>query len=242
MWRALLIGALLAISLASLTSPYSQAQANPWVVIVPDPTPPHDVVVILGDFPPYDRVDVYIYGEGYPRTYIARLYLNPNGGTMTLLGLPRDLPPGTYTLEFQSLSANLVVTKDLRVVRPVVRVEPAEFAPGDVVTVHVTGLAGNGVSFLYLVTLAGLVAGVVTPSPQGEATISFVAPPLPSGSYRLAIVYPGGVWLNYSSLYGGPVVVAETTVTVKGGVVLEGEFRALEGRVVSLEARVSALE
>ncbi|WP_156315811.1 hypothetical protein [Aeropyrum camini] len=223
---------LAAILIASaLLTPLSTgvAGAQPAVMVVgPTPSPPVDILVWLGGFEPYDIVEVWL-STGASKTLLATLYLGSTGEGIEMVGLPRDLGPGLYTLEFQALSG-LSTTATVEVVEPSLTLDKSQAAVGELVTAEAEGLGGGGVSYAYQLRVAGVTVAVLFPGEDGRASASFPLPPLPSGVYTVELVYTPPVWVRFQSVYGGEAVLATAEIEVVEGVATLGEARAIARR------------
>ncbi len=251
----------LAVLAASLAPPGLVASAQGVAVLVgPNPAPPVDLLVWLGGFNAYATVEAWLVGGGIPEVYLGSLQLGPSGEGLKVVGLPRDLPPGSYTIEFR-VDGSTEAWVSIDVVQPQLSLSPSTASPGDVVTVEATGLGGGGVRYSYSLYIAGVQVGVLVPDENGNASASITAPALPSGVYQVELVYTPPMWLAQETVYGGPAVLAAASLEISGGVVTEGNLEelvaslvqeqiapledrvtVLEGRVANLEDRVAALE
>ncbi|MCE4610819.1 MAG: hypothetical protein F7B17_02470 [Desulfurococcales archaeon] len=237
---------ILAVSAAAPAVAFSQGfEPNAIVVVTPNPTPPVDIALFLRGFSAYAVVDVYVTDGSSLKVKIARLYLDGSGGGIKLVGLPRDLPPGSYTLEF--VEGNSVkASVPIEVTDPQIRLSSYTVKPGDVISATVSGLGAGPLGLVYFLAVDGVVVGYLMADDRGVASIEFMVPPLPSGRHKVQVVYPGLVWVRLESLYGGPAVVAETEITVVDGVVTEATLSqalaSIESRLSELEDRVNSVE
>ncbi len=255
---ALAIALLLLASLAPLAAPASAQEVA--VLIGPSPAPPVDIVVWLGGFQAFAAVEAWLVGDNIPETYLGTFYLDPNGQGLKVVGLPRNLEPGTYRVEFR-VDGSTKAWVDVDVVRPVVALSSDAAAPGDVLTVSVSGLGGGGLRYTYVLAVNGIQLAVLVPDENGNASATIAVPPLPSGSYEVQLVYVPPLWLAQESVYGGPAVLASATLQVVNGVVTEAvvenlvtakvqeliaplqqDVEDLKQRVTSLEGAVAQLE
>lgn len=208
-----------------------------WVEAKPSPTPPVDVYVRAGGLQPGTDVEVYLVHPSGAMEPLATLPVTGSGDAWGLVGLPRSLSPGSYTLALYQSNTRVAETS-ITVISPAVMVDKTTVRPGDVVRVTATGL-GAGYSHVYHVRIAGITLATLTPDPNGRGEAVVVVPPLPSGSYTLEIVYPGSPVDSGRTTYLGPAIVAATQVNVVDGVATEETVRSL---IAGLQDRVTSLE
>lgn len=218
-------------------------QPGAWLEVKPQPTPPVDLYLRAGGLAPGAEAQVYLVHPNGASEQLATLPVSASGEAWGLVGLPRTLAPGSYTIALYQ-SGSRVAEAQVTVGQASVVVDRAEASPGDVVRIVATGL-GAGYGHVYHLRVAGLTLATLTPDPSGSAETTITVPPLPRGVYTIELVYPGTPQDSDRTYYRGPHVVASTTIRVVGGLAtledLEELRRGLEARISTLELAVSDL-
>ncbi len=223
--------------------PQPQPGEEAWVEAKPSPTPPVDIYIRAGGLQPGVDAQVYLVHPNGAMELLATLPVTGSGDAWGLVGLPRSLGAGVYTIALYQAGSKVAETS-VTVSYASATLDKGTVRPGDVIRVSASGL-GAGYSHVYHVRIAGITLATLTPGPGGSGEATVVVPPLPSGLYTLEIVYPGAPADSGRTTYLGPTIVATTQLRVIDGVATEAMLRSLEAsvqdRITLLERQVATL-
>ncbi len=182
-------------------------------------------------------MDVYISRPGGSREWLATLQVDAAGSIREVVGLPRSLQPGTYTLALYKAGTKLAEAQ-VSIVAATLSLDKGIAGPGDLVRIQARGL-GSGYGFPYYVQVGGVVVATLYPDGQGTADALVTVPQLPSGSYKILLIYPGTPMDTANTAYHGPAVLVEARITVVNGIPTRTDLKDLEARI---NARLTSLE